>query len=132
MIVMKKTVNPETQRPYTISMIERFMRDLHFAVDPNTNTKKQVCSWRFLYPFCLSLLHDDILVFKQLFVMKALELIRQLQTHFQIIRAKMRLQLIVPVDKGSNLTDKLKEWGALIEQSDTTNGMLKVVRFCNF
>ena len=43
-IVMQKTYNPETQRPYTISMIERLMRDIHFAVDPNSSSKKQVRS----------------------------------------------------------------------------------------
>ncbi|CAL5444370.1 unnamed protein product [Camellia sinensis] len=31
--VMQKTINPETQRPYTISMIERLMHEIHFAVD---------------------------------------------------------------------------------------------------
>ena len=43
-IVMQKTYNPETQRPYTITMIERLMREIHFAVDPNSNSKKQVRS----------------------------------------------------------------------------------------
>lgn len=41
-IVMQKTYNPETQRPYTINMIERLMREIHFAVDPNSSSKKQV------------------------------------------------------------------------------------------
>lgn len=41
-IVMQKTINPETQRPYTISMIERLMHDIHFAVDPHSSSKKQV------------------------------------------------------------------------------------------
>ncbi|KAJ9560406.1 hypothetical protein OSB04_005566 [Centaurea solstitialis] len=40
-IVMQKTINPETQRPYTISMIERLMHEIHFAVDPHSNSKKQ-------------------------------------------------------------------------------------------
>lgn len=39
---MQKTINPETQRPYTISMIERLMHEIHFAVDPNSSSKKQV------------------------------------------------------------------------------------------
>lgn len=43
-IVMHKTVNPETERPYTISMIERLMKEVHFAVDPNKNSKQQVYS----------------------------------------------------------------------------------------
>ncbi|WZZ63589.1 hypothetical protein YC2023_074959 [Brassica napus] len=41
-IVMQKTLNPETQRRYTISMVERLMHEIHFAVDPHSNSKKQV------------------------------------------------------------------------------------------
>lgn len=41
-IVMERTINPETQHPYTISMIERLMHEIHFAVDPHSNSKKQV------------------------------------------------------------------------------------------
>lgn len=48
-IVMQKTINPETQRPYTISMVERLMHEIHFAVDPNSNSKKQVS--RVVYMF---------------------------------------------------------------------------------
>ncbi|KAH0871950.1 hypothetical protein HID58_069312, partial [Brassica napus] len=40
-IVMQKTLNPETQRRYTISMVERLMHEIHFAVDPHSNSKKQ-------------------------------------------------------------------------------------------
>lgn len=41
-IVMQKTINPETQHPYTITMIERLMHEIHFAVDPHSSSKKQV------------------------------------------------------------------------------------------
>lgn len=41
-IVMQKTVNTETQRPYTITMIEQLMHGIHFAVDPRNSSKKQV------------------------------------------------------------------------------------------
>lgn len=41
-IVMQKTINPETRHPYTINMIERLMHEIHFAVDPNQSSKKQV------------------------------------------------------------------------------------------
>lgn len=97
-IVMQKTVNPQTQRPYTISMIERFMREVHFALEPNKSSKKQ-----------------------------ALELIKELENRFAIVRAKMRLQLFVPNDQGPKLTQKLEEWESLIEQTDTSNNMLKVI-----
>lgn len=41
-IVMQKTINPETKHPYTISMIERLMHEIHYAVDPHSSSKKQV------------------------------------------------------------------------------------------
>jgi len=41
-IVMEKTINLETRRPYTITMIERLMHEIHFAVDPNLTSKEQV------------------------------------------------------------------------------------------
>lgn len=39
---MEKTINPDTRRPYTITMIERLMHEIHFAVDPNLTSKEQV------------------------------------------------------------------------------------------
>jgi hypothetical protein len=41
-IVSGKCINPETKRPYTISIIEQAMRDIHFSVNPNRNAKQQV------------------------------------------------------------------------------------------
>eukprot|EP00057_Strongylocentrotus_purpuratus_P024144 XP_011678618.1 PREDICTED: ribosome maturation protein SBDS [Strongylocentrotus purpuratus] len=41
-IVAEKCVNPETKRPYTVGMIERAMKDIHFSVKPNRGTKQQV------------------------------------------------------------------------------------------
>ena len=41
-IVAEKCVNPETKRPYTVTMIETAMKnDLHFSVNPNKNAKQQ-------------------------------------------------------------------------------------------
>lgn len=48
-IVMQKTINPDTQRPYTISMIERLMHEIHFAVDPHSSSKKQVSLFVWLW-----------------------------------------------------------------------------------
>jgi ribosome maturation protein Sdo1 len=47
-IVMEKTINPETRRPYTITMIERLMHEIHFAVDPNLTSKEQVRTYTIL------------------------------------------------------------------------------------
>ena len=47
-IVSDKCVNPETNRPYTVTLIERAMKDMHFSVKPSKNTKVQVCFARLL------------------------------------------------------------------------------------
>lgn len=40
--VADKCVNPESKRPYTVTLIEKGMKDIHFAVKPNRNAKQQV------------------------------------------------------------------------------------------
>lgn len=97
-IVMQKTINPETQRPYTISMIERLMHEIHFAVDPHSSSKKQ-----------------------------ALEVIRELQKHFPIKRSPMKLRLTVTEQKLSSLLDKLTPWGATILSKDEAENQLSVI-----
>lgn len=41
-IIVEKCINPETQRPYTVGLIERGLKDIHFAVDPKRSAKQQV------------------------------------------------------------------------------------------
>ncbi|KAL3840064.1 hypothetical protein ACJIZ3_024655 [Penstemon smallii] len=96
-IVMQKTINPETQRPYTISMIERLMHDIHFAVDPNSNSKKQ-----------------------------ALEVIREISKQFPIKRSPMRLRLTVPEQNISSLLEKLNEWNSTIVSRDESGSQMIV------
>lgn len=97
-IVMQKTINPETQRPYTISMVERLMHEIHFAVDPNSNSKKQ-----------------------------ALDVIRELQKHFPIKRSPMRLRLTVPVQTFASLLEKLKEWDSSLVSKDESGTQMSTV-----
>ncbi|KFK24287.1 hypothetical protein AALP_AAs62367U000600 [Arabis alpina] len=97
-IVMQKTINPETQRPYTISMVERLMHEIHFAVDPHSNSKKQ-----------------------------ALDVIRELQKHFPIKRSPMRLRLTVPVQNFPSLLEKLKEWDAGVVSKDESGAQMSTV-----
>ncbi|XP_059632922.1 uncharacterized protein LOC132275442 [Cornus florida] len=97
-IVMQKTINPETQRPYTISMIERLMHEIHFAVDPHNSSKKQ-----------------------------ALEVIRELQKHFPIKRSPMRLRLDVPEQNCPSLLEKLNTWNTSIVSKDESGTQLSVI-----
>ena len=47
-IVADKCVNPETKRPYTVSLIEKGMKDIHYSVKMNKNTKQQVRCIKFI------------------------------------------------------------------------------------
>lgn len=40
-VLVAKCVNADTNRPYTISMLERSLHDIHFAVDPKRPAKQQ-------------------------------------------------------------------------------------------
>ncbi|XP_068666252.1 uncharacterized protein [Aristolochia californica] len=93
-LVMQKTFNPETQRPYTISMIERLMHEIHFAVDPHNSSKKQ-----------------------------ALEVIHELQKHFPIKRSPMRLKLVIPENQSSSLMEKFNDWKVTIVSKDAGSQM---------
>ena len=41
-IVANMCVNPDSKRPYTVGVIERAMRDIHYSVKPTRGTKQQV------------------------------------------------------------------------------------------
>ncbi|CAL4893067.1 unnamed protein product [Urochloa decumbens] len=68
-IVMEKTINPDTRRPYTITMIERLMHEIYFAVDPNLTSKEQ-----------------------------ALKVIKKLIEHFPIKRAPLRPSIVCEIE----------------------------------
>ncbi|KAM7258576.1 hypothetical protein ACFE04_014317 [Oxalis oulophora] len=97
-IVMQKTINPDTKHPYTITMIERLMHDIHFAVDPHSSSKKQ-----------------------------ALEVIRQLQKQFPIKRSPMRVKLSLPLENLPPLMEKLNAWDANIVSKDESGNHLSII-----
>jgi len=41
-IVSDKAVNPENNRPYTISMIQNAMKQIHYSVNTSKSAKQQV------------------------------------------------------------------------------------------
>ncbi|EIE26602.1 Shwachman-Bodian-diamond syndrome, partial [Coccomyxa subellipsoidea C-169] len=88
-IIAEKCVNPNTQRPYTISMIERALKDVHFSVDPKRGAKQQ-----------------------------ALHALQQLKEKLPIERARMRLRLQIPVTCRNDLMQLLASQQATIESED--------------
>ncbi|XP_021747162.1 ribosome maturation protein SBDS-like [Chenopodium quinoa] len=97
-IVMQKTINPETKHPYTISMIERLMHEIHYAVDPHSSSKKQ-----------------------------ALEVIRQLQQKFPIKRSPMRLRITVSPESFPSIKEKLETGHGDIVSKEESGNQLSVV-----
>ncbi|EEC07186.1 ribosome maturation protein SBDS [Ixodes scapularis] len=69
-LVADKCVNPDTKRPYPMSIIEKSMREMHFSVKPNKSAKQQ-----------------------------SLEVIRQLKEVMPIERSQMKLRVVVPNGK---------------------------------
>ncbi|KAJ1654710.1 hypothetical protein IWQ61_005406 [Dispira simplex] len=99
-IVAEKCVNPQTKRPYTMTMIEKAMADLHYNIHPNRNAKQQ-----------------------------ALDVIKQLQDKavIPIARAQMRVRITLPAKEGKRLKDKLLARVTTVEDEDWTADAYELV-----
>lgn len=99
-IVADKCVNPESKRPYTVGVIERAMKDIHYSVKPTKSTKQQ-----------------------------ALEVIRLLKPTMEIERAKMRLRVILLSREARKIREKImgmitieeEQWDANLEIVSSSN-----------
>ncbi|KAJ3331981.1 hypothetical protein HDU76_001655 [Blyttiomyces sp. JEL0837] len=89
--VAEKCVNPDTKRPYPVTMIEKAMQDVHFSINPNKSAKQQ-----------------------------ALDVIRLLQEKntIPIARAHMRLKITTPGKDGKRIKEKLSAALGEIEDED--------------
>ncbi|KAI9343444.1 ribosome maturation protein SBDS-like protein [Zopfochytrium polystomum] len=89
--IAEKCINPETKRPYPVTMIEKAMADLHFSVNPNRSTKQQ-----------------------------ALDMIKQLQEKqiIPIARAQMRLRIVLPGKEGKRVKEKIAGLIDSVEDED--------------
>ncbi|KAF9415684.1 hypothetical protein BGZ94_010431 [Podila epigama] len=89
--VAEKCVNPETKRPYTVTMIEKAMADLHLSVNPSRSAKSQALD-----------------VIKQLLEKKTIP----------IARAQMRIRIVVSSKDGKRIKDRLMAMVASKEDED--------------
>ncbi|XP_066297419.1 ribosome maturation protein SBDS-like [Branchiostoma lanceolatum] len=87
-LVADMCVNPETKRPYTVGLIEKAMKDVHFSVKPTRNTKQQ-----------------------------ALEVIKKLKETetINIERAQMRIKFTVPQREAKKVRTKLTKMAKKVE-----------------
>lgn len=97
--VADKCVNPETKRPYPMSMIEKAMKDIHYSVKANKNAKQQV-----------------------------LEVIQLLKANIPIERALMRIQVHVATTKDAKqINEKLRPLCSSIQHEDWDTGCTTLV-----
>lgn len=97
--VASKCINPETKRPYPVTMIENAMRDeIHFSVKPNRNAKQQ-----------------------------ALDVISQLKEVMPLERVQMRLRIVMPEKEAKKLKDKVVKFVTKMEKEKWENGSLTMI-----
>ena len=129
-IIAEKCINPKTQRPYTITMIERALRDCHFSVDPKRSAKQQALQARPLALFsgqswhslcgdegmsARSVVHPPGKCELQPVCMQA---VQPLKAQLPIERARMRLKIQVPSRSREELMAILESKQATIESQD--------------
>ncbi|PPQ95653.1 hypothetical protein CVT26_008682 [Gymnopilus dilepis] len=91
-LVAEKCVDPATQRPYPVGIIEKAMSEAGFSVKPNKNAKSQVSE-------CIKLLQSE--------------------SNLPIQRARMRIKLSLPVADADRLREKIVELAEKVESDET-------------
>lgn len=82
-VISDKCVNPESKRPYPVSIIEKAMKECHISVKPNKSSKQQ-----------------------------ALDTIGKLQASIPIERAMMRMKVATPLKASNKIRKSLSKLGA--------------------
>ncbi|KAL0272422.1 UNVERIFIED_CONTAM: hypothetical protein PYX00_005396 [Menopon gallinae] len=96
--VAEMCINPETKRPYPVSMIEKAMKDIHFSVKMNRSAKQQ-----------------------------ALEAIPQLKASLPIERAQMRVKIVLFGKESRKLRDKITKLTSKVETDEWNDSELVLV-----
>uniref|UniRef100_A0A0N5BTA0 Ribosome maturation protein SBDS n=1 Tax=Strongyloides papillosus TaxID=174720 RepID=A0A0N5BTA0_STREA len=92
-LIANMCVNPETNRPYSVNVIEKGLKDSHVAIKPNKSVKQQ-----------------------------ALEVIPKLKESLKIDRAQMRIRCAVPAKDAKKHHKHIKEMFGTIEMEDWEEG----------
>ncbi len=96
-VVTDMCVNPDTKRPYTVGVVERAIKDVHYSIKPHKSTKQQ-----------------------------ALDVIRLLKPTMPIERAKMRLKVTLPSREARKVREKIGPM-LTTEQEEWEEGGLEIV-----
>jgi len=96
-IVAEKCVDPETKRPFTVGLVERAMKDIHYSVNISKSAKQQ-----------------------------ALKVIRLLKEKIPIERAQMRLKVKMTIQESEKVKEKLKTLVSAIEKEETHDDLYEM------
>ncbi|PPQ67369.1 hypothetical protein CVT25_005948 [Psilocybe cyanescens] len=91
-LVAEKCVDPSTQRPYPVGMIEKAMAEAGYSIKQNKNAKSQVSE-------CIKILQTD--------------------SNLPIQRARMRIKLSLPIADAEKLREKVLEVAEKVEHDET-------------
>lgn len=96
--VADKCINPETKRPYPVSIIEKAMKDAHYSVKPNRNAKQQ-----------------------------ALDVIPLLKETMPLERAQMRVRITLSGKEARKIRDKITALTSSNEEEEWSGGTVVMV-----
>jgi len=99
-VVAEKCVNPETQRPLTVGLVQKAMKEIHFSVNPAKSAKSQA--------------------------LQVIKLLTQ-KGDFPIARAQMRLKFLLPVSDAKDIKEKLAPHIGKMELEETTDEHVEIV-----
>lgn len=96
--VAEKCINPETKRPYPVSIIEKAMKDIHYSVNVNRNAKQQ-----------------------------ALDVIQLLKKEIPLERAQMRVRILLSGKEAKKTREKAIKLATSIEEESWESGTANII-----
>lgn len=98
--VSEMCINPKSQKPYTVTIIEKVMSDMHYNVHPTKSAKQQ-----------------------------ALDVIKQIQEKnvIPIERAQMRIRIVIMGKEGKSFKEKIISFISNVEEEDFTNNEYELI-----
>lgn len=122
-LVAEKCVDPATQRPYPVGIIEKAMAEAGFSVRPGKNAKSHVRSPCILIGLLNFLLGAD----GETQVSECIKLL-QTDSKLPIQRARMRVRVAVPAADAERLKAKVLEGADTIERDALGSDEWEAVR----
>ncbi|XP_013146074.1 PREDICTED: ribosome maturation protein SBDS [Papilio polytes] len=96
--VADKCVNPETKRPYPVSIIEKAMKDTHFSVNVNRSAKQQ-----------------------------ALDVIQMIKKEIPLERAQMRVRISLGGKEAKKIIEKAIKLATSVEEEHWESGTANII-----